>query len=148
MCISTHNLWKDKGSSSPGTCIGETKRTSKWGLLVKNAVFSPLTGRHQRVKGFYVYSYFKKRCWKKSKKLKPRPKGNMGFLWPATGSIGVLQPLKYITENSTERLSVSESISNRWTTLQTEVVGGPSNSCELKWIRWRQKRPWTTIGLN
>ena len=27
-----------------------------------------------------IYSYFKKRCRKKSKKLKPRPKGNMGFL--------------------------------------------------------------------
>ena len=26
-----------------------------------------------------------------------------------------------------ERLSVSESISKRWTTLKTEVVAGPSN---------------------
>ena len=31
-----------------------------------------------------------------------------------------------------ERLSVSESISKRWTTLKTEMVGGPSNSRELK----------------
>ena len=31
-----------------------------------------------------------------------------------------------------ERLSVSESISRRWTTLKTEVVGGPSNSRELE----------------
>ena len=31
-----------------------------------------------------------------------------------------------------ERLSLSESISKRWTTLNTEVVGGPSNSRELK----------------
>ena len=31
-----------------------------------------------------------------------------------------------------ERLSVSESISKRWTTLKTEVVGGPSNSREFK----------------
>ena len=30
-----------------------------------------------------------------------------------------------------ERLSVSESISKRWTTLKTEMVGGPSNSREL-----------------
>ena len=33
-----------------------------------------------------------------------------------------------------ERLSVSESISKRWTTLKTEVVGGLSNSRELKKI--------------
>ena len=26
-CICTHNLWKDKGSSSPGTSIGKTKHT-------------------------------------------------------------------------------------------------------------------------
>ena len=31
-----------------------------------------------------------------------------------------------------ERLSVSESISKRWTTLKIEVVGEPSNSRELK----------------
>ena len=31
-----------------------------------------------------------------------------------------------------ERLSVSESISKRWTTLKTEVVRGPSNSRELE----------------
>ena len=41
-----------------------------------------------------------------------------------------------------ERLSVSESISKRWTTLKTEMVGEPSNSRELnKQIQWRQKRP-------
>ena len=41
-----------------------------------------------------------------------------------------------------ERLSVSESISKRWTTLKTEVVGEPSNSRELnKQIQCRQKRP-------
>ena len=43
-----------------------------------------------------------------------------------------------------ERLSVSKSISKRWTTLKTEVLfkfGGPSNSRELKQIQWRQKRP-------
>ena len=40
-----------------------------------------------------------------------------------------------------EGLSVSESISKRWTTLKTEVVGGPSNGRELKQIQWRQKRP-------
>ena len=40
-----------------------------------------------------------------------------------------------------EGLSVSESISKRWTTLKTEVVGGPSNSRELKQIQWRQNRP-------
>ena len=39
-----------------------------------------------------------------------------------------------------ERRSVSESISKRGTTLKTEVVGGPSNSRELKQIQWRQKR--------
>ena len=74
----------------------------------------------------------------------------MGFLaWPATGPIGVLRPLRYIPENSMERLSVSESISKRWTTLKTEVVGEPSNSRELyKQIQCRQKRPWTTKGLN
>ena len=45
----------------------------------------------------------------------------MGFLaWPATGPIGVLRPLKYIPENSMERLSVSESISKRWTTLKKQ----------------------------
>ena len=55
----------------------------------------------------------------------------MGFLAsPATGPIGVLRPLKYVPENSMERLSVSESISKRWTTLKTEVVAGPSNSRE------------------
>ena len=32
-CISTHNLWKDKGSSSPGTSFGKTKHTSWRGLL-------------------------------------------------------------------------------------------------------------------
>jgi len=31
-----------------------------------------------------------------------------------------------------ERLSVSECISKRWTTLKTEGVGGPSSSRELK----------------
>ena len=31
-----------------------------------------------------------------------------------------------------ERLSVSESISKRWTVLKTEVVGGPSKCRELK----------------
>ena len=30
-----------------------------------------------------------------------------------------------------ERLSVSESISKRWTVLKTEDVGGPSNRREL-----------------
>ena len=40
-------------------------------------------------------------------------------------AIGVLRPLKYVPENSVERLSVSESISKRWTTLKTELVGGP-----------------------
>ena len=66
----------------------------------------------------------------------------MGFLArPATGFIGVLRPLKYIPENSMERLSVSESISKRWATLKTEVVGEPSNSRRLKQIKWRQKRP-------
>ena len=40
-----------------------------------------------------------------------------------------------------ERLSVSESISKRWATLKTEVVGGPSYSRELKQIQWRQKTP-------
>ena len=40
-----------------------------------------------------------------------------------------------------ERLSVSESISKRWTTLKTEVVVGPSNSGERKQMQWRQKRP-------
>ena len=40
-----------------------------------------------------------------------------------------------------KRLSVSESISKRWATLKTEVVGGPSNRRELKQIQWRQKRP-------
>ena len=39
-------------------------------------------------------------------------------------------------ENSMECLSVSESISKHWTTLETEVVGGPSNSRELKQIQW------------
>ena len=34
-----------------------------------------------------------------------------------------------------ERLSVSESISNRWTTVKTEVAEGPSNSRELKQIQ-------------
>ena len=99
-----------------------------------------------------IYSYFKKKnCRKKSKKFKPRPKGNMGFYNDiVTGPIGVLRPLKYVPENSMERLSVSESISKGWTTLKTEVVGGPSNSREpeLKQIEWRQKRPLTTIGLN
>ena len=59
-----------------------------------------------------------------------------------------LRPLNYVPENSMERLSVSESISKRWITLKTKVVGGPSNSREFKEIQWRQKRPWTTIGLN
>ena len=40
-----------------------------------------------------------------------------------------------------ECLSVSESISNRWTTLKTEVAGEPSNSRELKQIQWQQRRP-------
>ena len=39
-----------------------------------------------------------------------------------------------------ERLSVSESISKRWTTLKTELVGGPSNSRERNQLHWRQKR--------
>ena len=43
-------------------------------------------------------------------------------------------------ENSVEHLSVSGSISKHWTILKTEVVGGPSNSTELKQIQWRQKR--------
>ena len=65
----------------------------------------------------------------------------MGFLWPATGPLGVLRPLKYVPDNIMEGLSVSESISKRWTTLKTKVVGGPSNSRELKQMQWRQKRP-------
>ena len=40
-----------------------------------------------------------------------------------------------VPENSMEHLSVSESISKHWTTLKTEIVGGPSNSRELKQIR-------------
>ena len=44
--------------------------------------------------------------------------------------------IKYVTENSTERLSVSESISKRWTTLKTEVVRGFSNRRELKQVQW------------
>ena len=40
-----------------------------------------------------------------------------------------------------ERVSVSESISKRWATLKTEVVGGPSYSMEVKQIQWRQKTP-------
>ena len=40
-----------------------------------------------------------------------------------------------------ECLSVSEGISKRWATPKTEVVGEPSNSGELKQIKWRQKRP-------
>ena len=55
---------------------------------------------------------------------------------PATGPIGVLRPLKYVPENCMKRLSVSECISKCWTTLKTEVVGGPSNSRELKQIQW------------
>ena len=47
----------------------------------------------------------------------------------------------YIPENKMERLSVRESISKRCTTLKTEVVGGPSNSRELKQIQRRQRRP-------
>ena len=42
----------------------------------------------------------------------------------------------YVPENSMKRLSVSESISKRWATLKTEVVGGPSNRRELKQIQW------------
>ena len=38
-----------------------------------------------------------------------------------------------------ERLSVSESISKRWKILETKVVGGPSNSRDLKRIKWRQR---------
>ena len=38
-----------------------------------------------------------------------------------------LAATQVVPENSSERLSVSESISKRWTTLKTEVVGGPSN---------------------
>ena len=34
-----------------------------------------------------------------------------------------------------ERLSVSESVSKRWTTVKTEMVGGPSNSREVKQIQ-------------
>ena len=53
------------------------------------------------------------------------------------GPIGVWLPLKYVAENSMERLSGSESISKCWTTLKTEVVGaGPSNRGELKQIQW------------
>ena len=59
-----------------------------------------------------------------------------------------LRPLKYVPKNSMDRLSVSESISKRWATLKTVVVGGPSNRREFKQMQWRQKRPWTTIGLN
>ena len=43
-----------------------------------------------------------------------------------------MRSLNYVPENSMESLSVSESISKRWTTLKTEVVGGPSNSRELE----------------
>ena len=48
---------------------------------------------------------------------------------------------KYVPENCLERLSVSESISKRWTTLKTEVIGEPLYSRELKQIQWRQKIP-------
>ena len=52
-----------------------------------------------------------------------------------------LRPLKYVPKNSMDRLSVSESISKRWATLKTVVVGGPSNRREFKQMQWRQKRP-------
>ena len=42
----------------------------------------------------------------------------------ATGPMGVFRPLKYVPENSIERLPVSESISKSWTTLTTAVVRG------------------------
>ena len=54
--------------------------------------------------------------------------------------MGVLQPLKYVPENSMERLSVGESISKCWTTLKTEVVRASSNSREHKQIQWQQER--------
>ena len=39
----------------PRDLYWENKHTSQRGTLVKNAVSSPLAGRHQRVKDFYVY---------------------------------------------------------------------------------------------
>ena len=55
--------------------------------------------------------------------------------------------LLHVPENSMERLSVSESISKHWTTLKTEVVGGPSNSRELKQIQWRQLNLHTFLSV-
>ena len=78
---------------------------------------------------------------RKAKSLSQDRKVIWDFYRPAAGPIGVLRPHKYVPENCLERLSVSESISKRWTTLKTEVIGEPSYSRELKQIQWRQKRP-------
>ena len=43
--------------------------------------------------------------------------------------MGVLRPLNYVSDNNIQRLSVSESISKRWTIVKTKVVGGPSFEC-------------------
>ena len=75
-----------------------------------------------------VYSIY---CRKRKQKVfQPRPKGDVGFFkWLAIGPIGVLRPLKNVSDNNMERLSLRESISKRWTTLKTKVFGGPSFEC-------------------
>ena len=50
-------------------------------------------------------------------------------MWDFYNDMGVLRPLNYVSDNNMQRLSVSESISKRWTTVKTKVVGGPSFEC-------------------
>ena len=50
-------------------------------------------------------------------------------MWDSYNDMGVLRPLNYVSDNNMQRLSVSESISKRWTTVKTKVVRGPSFEC-------------------
>ena len=50
-------------------------------------------------------------------------------MWDFYNDMGVLRPLNYVSDNNMQRLSVSESISKRWATVKTKVVGGPSFEC-------------------
>ena len=45
-------------------------------------------------------------------------------MWDFYNDMGVLRPLNYVSDNNMQRLSVSESISKRWTTVKKRWLEG------------------------
>ena len=50
-------------------------------------------------------------------------------MWDFYNDMGVLRPLNYVSDNNMQRLSVSESISKRWTTVKKRWLEGRLFEC-------------------